>query len=579
MNSTSTNTNTSSSLSLHIQSIIADALTNVSSSNPNTPSQHVRQEAWTEVFGNLQQRQKQRQGITNSSSSSSSNDNPADSPKKEEKISIFPILDTSNPSDIELVQYRMEWEVQLLLRLFTIPHSVRNSPYLSNQCTGALPQFRNAPSQRILGNRDILPFLIQELNLHSTLNAQQHSELTVVSSLLHRQNVFLHALRYGDFDAWEQVHRNRSIEACVYHSFPTGETGDLSSNTSKGAGHISSWWTFGNGFARLQAWAERSVYLNQIVSDSSLIMANHMNDNPVQRIKELAMEGYKALDCKLHQGGGRLVQGADNLTVADIQLFGHLAEALCDVHLVTVVADYEHLIAFYQRIYETYFGRRYLDKCVSDHCEKYFSSASVPDKDQLIREKFQWIKDNDLVNASNQFNRVPWKDEYGSIGWRFKGTKKIVDSGVGGGGGGQFMDAIKIMQEVALHCRDLKEVLLDMKLQKDQEEKLVAADSMGTSAGSLFCKWRMGGDIFKDKTSKNRSSTRSGLGKKDHTFDSNDDNADEEEEGMDEFTKRSRQQMKKMMRQAKKNDEMWISAVIGATVIGLLASLSVSSSA
>jgi hypothetical protein len=36
--------------------------------------------------------------------------------------------------------------------------------------------------------------------------------------------------------------------------------------------------------------------------------------------------------------------------------------------------------------------------------------------------------------------------------------------------------------------------------------------------------------------------------------------------------------MKKMMRQAKKNDEMWISAVIGATVIALLASASVSDS-
>jgi hypothetical protein len=346
---------------------------------------------------------------------------------------------------------------------------------------------------------------------------------------------------------------------------------DWSSTSKKSGDGNTSWWTFGNGFARLQAWAERSVYLNQIILDSSLSM-NNVND-PIERVKSLAREGYKALDCKLKQGGGSLINGTANLTLVDIQLFGHLAEALCDVHLVTVVADYEHLIAFYQRTYETYFGRGYFDKCVSDHCEKFFSSGNVPDKDQLIiREKYQWIKDNDLVNASNQFNRVPWKDECGSMGWRVKVSKKTGGSSVNG----EFIDAIKIMQEVALHCRDFKEVLLDMKLQKDQEEMLVAKDSVGKSAGSLFHTWRMGGDIFKVK-GKSMSSS-SGLGNKDHPRDSSNDDNDDEEEDVDEFTRRSRQQMKKMMRQAKKNDEMWISAVVGATVIGLLASMSVSGS-
>mmetsp|Transcript_14690 Transcript_14690/g.27606 ORF Transcript_14690/g.27606 Transcript_14690/m.27606 type:complete len:600 (+) Transcript_14690:89-1888(+) len=592
---------TTSSLSLHIQSIIADALTNVSSSNPNTTSQHVRKEAWTEVFGNLHlQKQNQVASIKDDTSST-----PLDH-----------IRDVSNRSDIELLQYRMAWEVQLLLRHYTIPHTVMNSPYLSNQCTGALPQLRHISSQRMIGNCDILPLLVKELNLHNHLNEQQHTEVTVLCSLLYRQNTLMRALRYGDFNAWEQVHRERSIQACVHHSHPilwkNGNTSDLSGNKNGngninigggggggdvrgGSGGMTSWWTFGNGFARLQAWAERCVYLNQIVLDSSMTtMNNHDNTHdPTERIKSLAREGYKALDCKLKQNGGvslilqqqqqqqqqhdRDNDGSNDvkLTIADIQLFGHLAEALCDIHLVTIVAEYEHLVAFYQRIYEKYFGKGYLKKCISDHYEKHTSCGKQNrlSEDQLIREQYQWIKDNDLVNASNQFNHVPLKDDCGPMGWRFK-----MGGGSVGGGGGEFMDAIKIMQEVAVHCRDLKEVLLDMKLQKDKEETLVAKDSMGKDAGSLFRKWRMGGDIFNVKG--DRKSTIGLAGKNhpsrnSHDYDNNDD---DDEEDADEFTKRSREQMKKMMRQAKKNDEMWISAVAGATVLGLLASLSVSGS-
>lgn len=599
----------SSSLSLHVQSIIAEALTNISASNPNTPSHHVRKEAWTEIFGNQLH---STSGNRNDTHGHSSAIQGQVSPLMSRTVnSSSRIREVVNPSDIELFQYRMEWEVQLILRLYCVPHTVVNSPYLSNQCTGVLPQFRSAPSQTIIGNRDILPYLVQELNLHADLTLEHESNVTAVCALLKEQNRFLHMLRYGDGDAWEQVHRYRSIDACTRHvPIRCNKVVDDSRKDTaddfrpSNAASFHSWWTFGNGFARLQAWAERSVFLNQIQMDASTLIQNSALN--VEKIKELVRKGYQALDSKLRQGGGTLL-GTNTFTIADIQLFGHLAEALCDVHLVTILADYHHLIAFYQVIYMTYFGRGYYEKSVSNHPQglasdgknelkrekfqwikdqdwanaskflvefyqkivaTYFGGrrnknqmglTADDDKGESRLEKFQWIKENDWVNASNQFNCVPIKDDCGSFGWRSK-WKARHDKG-----DGEFMDAFQIMQEVAFHCRDLKEILADMKLQREKEDKMVAKDSVGHAAGSLFHKWRMGADL------KMKSSP-----KKKRDDPSYDDSEDEDDENVDDFTRKSRQQMKKMMKQAKKNDELWISAVLCVTAIGLLASSSVS---
>jgi len=585
-----------SELSTHIQSILADALTNISSSNPNIPSHHVRKEGWTEVYGNValqasknKQTQKNPNGIDIQPSDDNDNDNNNDNEN-----------DNNNDNDIQLIQYRTEWSTQLLLRIYSIPHQVHNSPYISNQATGALPQYKKLSDQIIIGNRDILPFLAKDLHgkrngyvgngngNRNSLSKTQLSEQKCLDTLIHSQSLILHSLRYGDHQAWEQIYRPQCIRASTLHSISTSRSrsrGDASfmvkedEDNGMGISRLGLKW---NGFAWFQAWAERAVYLKQVKLGhvANLLNSNHGNGNTngnghgnsnsnghgqakeltlVEETIALAREGYEALDTKIELGGGTLL-GTKALTLADIKLFGHLAEALCDVHLVTVLAEYKNLIAFFQDVHQKYFGKGYLRDCILEDVtndEDLRGAAANDDNGKGMKGKFQWIKENDLVNALNQFNQLPMNATrtHGSL---FRGKAKVANVNVNANGG--YQDAIKIMQEVALHCHDLQEVLVDMAVQKKKDDALVAKDSIGKKGvGALMHKFLMGADLKMKKSG----------------ADDDGDNEDEDDDGdQDDIMRKNKQHMKEMMSKARKNDEIWISGVVAVTVIALLASSS-----
>jgi hypothetical protein len=332
-----------------------------------------------------------------------------------------------------------------------------------------------------------------------------------------------------------------------------------------------------NGFAWFQAWAERAVYLKRVKlgHDTNLSNINHRNgtdndgngnsddgngnDNSDAQKKELllhaveksislAKEGYEALDTKIELGGGTLL-GTNALTLADIKLFGHLAEALCDVHLITILAEYKNLIAFFQDVYQKYFGKEYLRDCISKDAAND-EALRGGDDDEGEKGKFQWIKENDLVNALNQFNQLPMNAAH-THGFLSRG--KVVKGG--------YQDAIKIMQEVALHCHDLQEVLVDMAVQKQKEDALVAKDSVGKKgAGAMMRKFLMGAEL------KMKKGIPSGGGV--------DEDSDDDDGEQDDIMKKNKQHMKEIMSKARKNDEIWISGVLAVTVIALLASSS-----
>ena len=524
-------------VSLLLQSILADNLTNLSSKNPNTPSRHVRKEGWTEVFGNL--------SASDSSSSKSGGDKSVGNHSKAE------LSTDQDASNIEVIQYRTSWTVQLLLRIYSIPHTVTNTPYVSNHCTGAYPQYRNLSSRTIVGNDDILPYLHQQL--HSAgptagvgLSHSQQSEALCLSSLLDQLNIILRGLRYGDADAWENVYKPQCVRSSILHS----TSSDYGYDGWKEEGKQDEVGKFWNGYSWYQAWAERSVALKEIklglrngniVTSSRLsevasdsrkeiaILKRMSNEIDIDTLVDLARKSYAALDSKLARGNGTL-QGTASLTLEDMRLFGHLAEALCDVNLVTVLADHENVIDFFQKVYQQYFGKEYL-------MDSLLESGQTADATLPLDEKFAWIKNNDRVNALNQFNRVPMNNSFD--------TRANADSG------GRYKNAIEIMQTVALHCHDLQEVLRDIAIKRNEEESVLAKDSSGAKSGSLLHEWRMGGDM-KVKGRK-------------------DDSGDEEDD-IDDITRKNKKQMKQMMKEAKKNDEVWISGVLCATVIGLLAS-------
>lgn len=499
-----------SEVSTLLQSILADSMTNISSKNPNTPSRHVRKEGWTEVFGNLTA-----------------------------KPNGQPTLPKS--SEIQIIQYRMSWTIQLLLRIYSIPHQVINTPYLSNQSTGAYPQYRNLDSRTLIGNHDILPHLSQEYNLSSGLTLTQKSEAHCLASLLDQLDFVLKGLRYGDVYAWDNVYKQTCFRASVLHAPSSKRTSVY--EYREHAKKMGNW----NGFAWFQAWAERAVMLKDVKlgmerttarfsNSGASISANEAavsaykrinNEFDLKQMTELARKGYKALDDKLLLGGGTLL-GTDSLTLEDIRLFGHLAEALCDVNLVTILADMNHVIVFFQSVYQKYFGTEYLMDSIAEDKNKNASSND---------DNFAWINANNRVNALNQFNRIPMN----------------VQACMGGSGENRYKDAIEIMQTVALHCNDLQEVLKDMAQQREKEDALMARDSSGASSGSMLHNWLMGADL--------NIHTKRGV-------DKNDD-SDEED---DDIMKKNRKHMKNMMREAKKNDEVWISGVVCATVVALLAS-------
>jgi hypothetical protein len=529
-----------SEVSALIQSILADNLTNMSSKNPNTPSRHVRKEGWTEVFGNLSANKGKGSSTSTPASTSTSTSTNTNTNTNHD------------PSNIQIIQYRMSWTTQLLLRIYSIPHQVINTPYLSNQSTGAHPQYRNLSSRLLIGNHDILPYLNQDLKVNRGLlvSDTQRSEAHCLSSLLDQLDFILKGLRYGDTDAWDNIYKHQCIRGSTLH---TSNSTSFSKNAHDHGEKVSKW----NGFAWFQAWAERAVCLKEVkfslgsgassrfsnVDINANVNASNANANDATTHKrtaneidsnhlvQLAQKGYAALDSKLKLGDGTLL-GTESLTLEDIRLFGHLAEALCDVNLVTVLAGAEmkNVIVFFQSVYQKYFGKDYLIESIAENENENASSND---------EKFAWIRANDRVNALNQFNRVP-----------MNGSFKVHSSS---NGDSRYKDAIEIMQTVALHCHDLQEVLKDMAMKRKEEDASLAKDSSGSKSGSLLHKWRMGGD----------------LNMKSNKDDSDDD--DDDADDADDIMKKNRNHMKKMMRQAKKNDEMWISGVVCATVVGLLA--------
>lgn len=537
-------------LSIHIQSIIADSLTNISSvhSNANFPSHHVRKEGWTERYGNKDLQAKQ---------------------KKLEKDTTETNHDASN---IQLIQYRCDWSTQLLLRIQQIPHTLVNTGYVSNHSTGAFPQFKDLKNQIVVGNQDILSHLFEKY-----YKSENTSEEILISNLLDKQNYILKAMRYGDEVAWETVYKPQCIRASILHK-DYGEMDLLDfylEQVKEEELYIKGNWSM---LAWFQSYAERVVHLKQIKlgrwgmsgcgitatlshkplfstekknkteNDENATSTHNKCDFNLDHAVALSQEGYHVLDSILAKNNSTsnmpmTLLGTKELGMVDILLFGHLAEALCDIHLVTILAEYKNLILFFQRTYQQYFSKEYLQQVVLN--DKH-SSDAMADND-TVKTKHAWIRRNDLINAMNQFNQLPMNYHCGS-----RLFKNRVSHGEG------YQDAIKIMQQVALHCHDLKEVLKDMSLQREKEANIYGKQN-GVSpkgVGHMLRKVLMGGDLKADAKDEMKIS---------------DEDSDDDDDEQDDMMKKNRQYMKKMLKEAKKNDELWISGVIGATIIGLMA--------
>jgi hypothetical protein len=462
-------------MSTLLQSVIAETLTNYSQTNRNTPSHHVRKEGWSEVWGGS--------SVTKSTKN----------PNQEKELLL---------KSHQLLQYRIGWSAQLLLRQCNIPHLVENTPYISNQTTGSYPQYRNLNERVMVGNEDILPYLVVKYKVDDHLSLSQKSDMLSLKSLIQDLDEMQKILWYGDADAWNEIYRKQCIKASTLHQME-----HLSEDRVK---HI-------NGFAWFQAWAERAIHLKYLkFGFHSRFYVEGNNTFHVDKVVQFCNDVYQALDHRLAESQSNSLTtllSSEMLSSVDMLLFEHLANAMCDVHLVTVLDGKNHLIRYFQDIYHRYF--------------RDYKSSTIINLDPSI----DWVKMNNRTNALNQFNHVPLDD--------LIHTNSVHK--------GNLQDVITIMQQIAVHCHDLQEILADMSIQKKRDDSLYASETGLSKAGSMFRKVCLLGEL---------------------STETNDEDTDEEDG--DDIMKKNRRQMKKMMKDAKKNDEIWVSGVLIAAVIGLL---------
>ena len=365
---------------------------------------------------------------------------------------------------ITLVQHRPAWLEQLVLRFSGVAHIVINSPYVATEATGPLPYLRHICEPQVLvgrhhpsctANNCILDHLQSQgcVALDKELSPLQKSLSSAYTALIQSQlEPALLSLRYGDRDAWEQVYRQQYVQA--------------SKNGTNGySSPLGSWF---------QAWSVRTVALKQLKTAWS-----------VQESMSIAREAYQSLETQLLEGNGYLLHTKSPTTV-DAVVWAHLADALCDVHLVTILADFPNIISYFQQIYDQYFR---------------------------LDTDAEWKVWNQEHNLASPFQQLPQEE-----------TSSNEPS--------TFHDALELMQTFSVHTHDLQEVLTVAKEKRLQES---TSRNVPARQSNLY-RWRMGGDV--------RSS-------KQKTPEAEDTPLQEQ------------------YRERRRNDELWVSAVLAVTAIAV----------
>ena len=224
-------------------------------------------------------------------------------------------------------------------------------------------------------------------------------------------------LRYEDHDAWEQVYRKQCLHASSHRS--------------------NNWFSHLKG--RFQASMERAGSRRRLLENSK--------NMTVSQAVERAKEAYQALESQLSSHGNTYLLGnANKPSLVDAVLWAHLADALCDVHLVVVLASFPCLVKYFQHIYKSYF-------------------PGNQDK---------WEEWNRQQNLSNAFQQIP-----------IVGENKLAKT--------EFKDAIELMQSLSLRNQDLQEVLEATKSKRAEEPW----PEQPRQTESLLYRWRMMEDLTK----------------------------------------------------------------------------------
>jgi hypothetical protein len=418
---------------LALQSNLIAACHNWRQTRSYAPSLTKRSEGWTEKWGDASVQEE--------------NDC-----WKTEQEAAGQICATAHPLvPVTLFQYRPAWIEQLALGVANVPFTVVNTTHAVTEVTGPLPYIRElqpnlAPVLTGRGHMDgspgnaILQYLSQQRGID--LDEPLHNgskELEGLSKLFanlieNKLQNSLFSLRYQDWEAWDQIYRPQCLQAA---------SGTSTTTTALRWLRFPGWW---------QAWSERVHMLSMLSHDTQSMT--------IEQAVQQARDAYQVLEAQLehHQPGpaGQLyLLGTAKPVTADLLLWDHLMQALMDVHLVVVLADFPVLCRYVQRIWD-----------------KYFVVADAAGTDDRSPE--EWKEWNALENARNAFAQLPL----------LQPPKKDESH--------TFREAVELMEQLSVRAHDLQESVALAKEVRGREEQLRSKHVPFYT----WHRWRMGDDLY-----------------------------------------------------------------------------------
>jgi len=447
---------------------------------------------------------------------SDSGDYPNDVAKKQRGASVWKRVDGDSVRDIlaspypqeriTLFQYHPAWEEQLALRVAGVPYVAVNSQYAVTETTGPLPYLRhfyrndrdsersrasppvlvgrrmtaavtNPPTVSVArtsptsasflpslldnDNNAILNYIHDKVhNLNESLPKHERDKARMFQSYVtDTLEPCLTALRYCDRKAYQQVYREQSLTAATQSSASDGRhrSRDIGSLIG-GRGYAAS---FVAGF---QAHCER-IHAQSRLTPSQRSLSTRQAVLRARNAYQLFEAQLRSVREKREQKGGGLAACNDALylmeterpVVVDILLFGSLARALSDVHLVVVLADFPELCSFAQRIWDAYFDPSLKEDAATE-----------------------WERWNAKENARNAFCSLPMVQH----------DQRHHE----------YRNAVELMERLSFQRHNLHEqLLLAKEVRSEQSRCLSPALSSPNRSYLTWYRWRMGGDYMPSK--------------------------------------------------------------------------------
>mmetsp|Transcript_3054 Transcript_3054/g.4642 ORF Transcript_3054/g.4642 Transcript_3054/m.4642 type:complete len:365 (+) Transcript_3054:134-1228(+) len=241
--------------------------------------------------------------------------------KKETKKQAFQTeVSIGNPKlcPVTLTQFQPAWKEQAYLRFSGIPYKLINSKFYGCHASGFYPQLFDG--HFVLPKDEIMPHLIDKrVDIDKELTKTQLFESKAIKALVEEVlDPLLLALKWSSKDHIVKETVVRPMKKVLPNLF-----------------------------------SMISPSLDEYRS-MKICKVRNLNQLTIEQLLEKADEYYGALEIRLDDNSEFLFGG--NPSSVDAVLFGHLANALVDFHLITLLPKFLFLTRFFNNIVDQYFS-------------------------------------------------------------------------------------------------------------------------------------------------------------------------------------------------------------------------------